>query len=90
MPPKPGAVFSTRVPLLRTGLGGMFHYAELNLQGAGSEKGISIDPVKNEYADVCEAAEYITMEFGGLEDAGVPAGAEGEHDRYSNDDYAEA
>lgn len=89
---RPSATFSTRVPLLRAALGGMFHYAEINLQGAGSGLGITIDPVKNDYADVAEAAEYITMEFGGLEDAEVPAGATSKGDRYKNydGDYAEA
>lgn len=87
---RPGLVVSVECPILRAALGGMFHYAEINLQGAGSGKGVSAEPVKNEYADIAEALEYAVQEFGGLEDTLVPAGAMAKENRYSNDDYAEA
>lgn len=87
---QPAIIFSNTMMRTRAGLGGMFHYAEINLQGAGSGKGVSAEPVKNEYADICEAVEYAVQEFGGLADAGVPAG----HRARSSDpddypDYAE-
>lgn len=87
---RPGMLVSTRCPMLRAGLAGMFHYAEVNLAGGGSGKGLTGDPVKNEYADPCEAAEYAVMEFGGLEDASAPAGGRGRRTNPSDfDDYAE-
>lgn len=87
---QPAVLISTDCPMLRTGLGGMFHYAHVNLAGGGSGKGLTVDPVKNEYADPCEAAEYAIMEFGGLEDAGVAAGGTAKpKDPSDYHDYAE-
>lgn len=88
---QPGILISTRCPMLRAGMAGMYHFAEVNLAGGGSGKGLTVDAVKNEYADPCEAAEYAVMEFGGLEDAGAPAGQRArKRDPDDFPDYAEA
>ena len=68
---RPAVLIGTGCPMLRAGMGGMFHFGEINLQGGGSGKGLTGDPVKNEYADICEAAEYAVMEYGGLDDASL-------------------
>lgn len=55
---EPAILISPRCKLLRTGLNTGFRYKKLNVGGA---ERFAEEVEKNEYADVCEAAEYACL-----------------------------
>ncbi len=55
---EPAILISPRCKLLRTGLNTGFRYKKLNVSGA---ERFSDEVEKNEYADICEAAEYACL-----------------------------
>ncbi len=54
----PAILISPRCRLLRTGLNSGFRYKKLNVSGA---ERFSEEVEKNQYADICEAAEYACL-----------------------------
>ncbi len=55
---EPAILISPRCKLLRTGLNTGFRYKKLNVSGA---ERFADEVEKNEYADICEAAEYACL-----------------------------